>query len=375
MRRMRIVTVVGTRPEIIRLSSTIKLLDSQTNHTLIHTGQNYDYELNEIFFDDLNLKQPKYFLNAVSTSPSATIGKIIQETEKLLLKIKPDAFLVLGDTNSCLSVIPAKRLKIPIFHMEAGNRCFDLRVPEEINRKIVDHTADINITYSSISRDYLLREGFPPDQVIKLGSPMKEVILDNSTKINNSNILSKMKLSSGQYFLVSCHREENIDNDNQFKDFILMLNAVAKSFNKKIIVSTHPRTRNRLKKVKSRTHKLIDFVKPLSFSDYISLQMHAKVVLSDSGTISEEASILGLDAINIRDCHERPEASEEASVIMTGMNKDRVMQSIKLLSNKRSNSNKTNIVFDYNVENFSTKVLRTIHSHTDFVNKKVWRKY
>ena len=259
--------------------------------------------------------------------------------------------------------------------MEAGNRCFDLRVPEEINRKIVDHTADINITYSSISRDYLLREGFPPDQVIKLGSPMKEVIIDNSTKINNSNILSKMKLSSGQYFLVSCHREENIDNDNQFKDFILMLNAVAKSFNKKIIVSTHPRTRNRLKKVKSRTHKLIDFVKPLSFSDYISLQMHAKVVLSDSGTISEEASILGLDAINIRDCHERPEASEEASVIMTGMNKDRVMQSIKLLSNKRSNSNKTNIVFDYNVENFSTKVLRTIHSHTDFVNKKVWRKY
>ena len=375
MRRMRIVTVVGTRPEIIRLSSTIKLLDSQTNHTLIHTGQNYDYELNEIFFDDLNLKQPKFFLNAVSTSPSATIGKIIQETEKLLLKIKPDAFLVLGDTNSCLSVIPAKRLKIPIFHMEAGNRCFDLRVPEEINRKIVDHTADINITYSSISRDYLLREGFPPDQVIKLGSPMKEVILDNSTKINNSNILSKMKLSSGQYFLVSCHREENIDNDKQFKDFILMLNSVAKLFNKRIIVSTHPRTRNRLKKVKFRTHKLIDFVKPLSFSDYISLQMHAKVVLSDSGTISEEASILGLDAINIRDCHERPEASEEASVIMTGMNKDRVMQSIKLLSNKKSNSNKTNIVFDYNVENFSTKVLRTIHSHTDFVNKKVWRKY
>lgn len=374
MKNFKVATIIGTRPEIIRLSAVIKLFDKKINHTLIHTGQNYDYELNEIFFDDLNIKKPKHFLNAVGKTPAETIGLVISESEKILKKVKPDAVLILGDTNSCLSAIAAKRLKIPIFHMEAGNRCFDIRVPEEINRKIVDHTADINLPYSSIAREYLLREGFPPDQIIKTGSPMKEVINQNLLNIQESNILQDLKLTQSKYFVVSCHREENLDNFDQFNNLLESLNLIAAKYKLPIIFSTHPRTKKKLKEISLTPNNLIKFLKPLSFSDYIALQINSLLVLSDSGTINEESSILKFNAINIRDCHERPEAAEETSAIMTGMNVSRIMQAIKLLSDKKLSNKFTTLVNDYDVDNVSYKVLRTIISYTDFVNTKIWRK-
>ena len=374
IKKLKVVTVVGTRPEIIRLSAIIKRLDESNtiDHYLIHTGQNYDKELNEIFFEDLNLKKPDYYLDAASDSPSSTVGNILISLEPLLKKIDPDSFLVLGDTNSCLSSIVAKKMKIPVFHYEAGNRCFDQRVPEEINRKIVDVVSDINLTYSKISRDYLIAEGFPKDQVIKIGSPMREVIIQNQKKIDSSNILNKLNLKKDKYFLVSFHREENIESKN-FKDFLETLDRIADIYKLPIIFSTHPRTQKKLKDQKSKNNKLINFIKPLSFSDYNSLQINSLVTLSDSGTISEESSILKFRAINIRDNHERPEAMEETSVIMTGTNSDRIIQSIELVKNQQVDHILKN-VDDYSADNISIKIERLLLSYTDYINKKVWRK-
>ena len=374
IKKLKVVTVVGTRPEIIRLSAIIKgLNESNTiDHYLIHTGQNYDKELNEIFFEDLNLKKPDYYIDAASDSPSSTVGNILISLEPLLKKIDPDSFLVLGDTNSCLSSIVAKKMKIPVFHYEAGNRCFDQRVPEEINRKIVDVVSDINLTYSKISRDYLIAEGFPKDQVIKIGSPMREVIIQNQKKIDSSNILNKLNLKKDKYFLVSFHREENIESKN-FKDFLETLDRIADIYKLPIIFSTHPRTQKKLKDQKSKNNKLINFIKPLSFSDYNSLQINSLVTLSDSGTISEESSILKFRAINIRDNHERPEAMEETSVIMTGTNSDRIIQSIELVKNQQVDHILKN-VDDYSADNISIKIERLLLSYTDYINKKVWRK-
>ena len=372
--KLKVVTVVGTRPEIIRLSAIIKRLNESNSidHYLIHTGQNYDKELNEIFFEDLNLKKPDYYLDAASDSPSSTVGNILISLEPLLKKIDPDSFLVLGDTNSCLSSIVAKKMKIPVFHYEAGNRCFDQRVPEEINRKIVDVVSDINLTYSKISRDYLIAEGFPKDQVIKIGSPMREVIIQNQKKIDSSNILNKLNLKKDKYFLVSFHREENIESKN-FKEFLFTLDCIADIYKLPIIFSTHPRTQKKLKDQKSKNNKLINFIKPLSFSDYNSLQINSLVTLSDSGTISEESSILKFRAINIRDNHERPEAMEETSVIMTGTNSDRIIQSIELVKNQQVDHILKN-VDDYAADNISIKIERLLLSYTDYINKKVWRK-
>ncbi len=374
IKKLKVVTVVGTRPEIIRLSAIIKRLNESNSidHYLIHTGQNYDKELNEIFFEDLNLKKPDYYLDAASDSPSSTVGNILISLEPLLKKIDPDSFLVLGDTNSCLSSIVAKKMKIPVFHYEAGNRCFDQRVPEEINRKIVDVVSDINLTYSKISRDYLIAEGFPKDQVIKIGSPMREVIIQNQKKIDSSNILNKLNLKKDKYFLVSFHREENIESKN-FKDFLETLDRIADIYKLPIIFSTHPRTQKKLKDQKSKNNKLINFIKPLSFSDYNSLQINSLVTLSDSGTISEESSILKFRAINIRDNHERPEAMEETSVIMTGTNSDRIIQSIELVKNQQVDHILKN-VDDYSADNISIKIERLLLSYTDYINKKVWRK-
>ena len=374
IKKLKVVTVVGTRPEIIRLSAIIKRLNESNSidHYLIHTGQNYDKELNEIFFEDLNLKKPDYYLDAASDSPSSTVGNILISLEPLLKKIDPDSFLVLGDTNSCLSSIVAKKMKIPVFHYEAGNRCFDQRVPEEINRKIVDVVSDINLTYSKISRDYLIAEGFPKDQVIKIGSPMREVIIQNKKKIDSSNILNKLNLKKDKYFLVSFHREENIESKN-FKDFLETLDRIADIYKLPIIFSTHPRTQKKLKDQKSKNNKLINFIKPLSFSDYNSLQINSLVTLSDSGTISEESSILKFRAINIRDNHERPEAMEETSVIMTGTNSDRIIQSIELVKNQQVDHILKN-VDDYSADNISIKIERLLLSYTDYINKKVWRK-
>lgn len=374
LKKLSVVTVVGTRPEIIRLSSIIKRLNNSKsiNHILIHTGQNYDKELNEIFFEDLNIKKPDYFLDAASDSPSSTIGNILISLEPLLKKIDPDAFLVLGDTNSCLSSIVAKKMKIPVFHYEAGNRCFDQRVPEEINRKIVDVISDINITYSKISRDYLISEGFPKDQVIKIGSPMREVINQNQKKIDSSKILTKLNLKKEKYFVVSFHREENIDSKN-LKEFLITLDRIADKYKLPIIFSTHPRTRKKLSQLKLKTNPLIQLLKPLSFSDFICLQLNSLVTLSDSGTISEESAILKFRAINIRDNHERPEAMEETSVIMTGTNSERIIQSIELIKNQDMNEILRN-VDDYSPDNISVKVERILLSYTDYINKKVWRK-
>ena len=374
IKKLKVVTVVGTRPEIIRLSAIIKRLNESNtiDHYLIHTGQNYDKELNEIFFEDLNLKKPDYYLDAASDSPSSTVGNILISLEPLLKKIDPDSFLVLGDTNSCLSSIVAKKMKIPVFHYEAGNRCFDQRVPEEINRKIVDVVSDINLTYSKISRDYLIAEGFPKDQVIKIGSPMREVIIQNQKKIDSSNILNKLNLKKDKYFLVSFHREENIESKN-FKDFLETLDRIADIYKLPIIFSTHPRTQKKLKDQKSKNNKLINFIKPLSFSDYNSLQINSLVTLSDSGTISEESSILKFRAINIRDNHERPEAMEETSVIMTGTNSDRIIQSIELVKNQQVDHILKN-VDDYSADNISIKIERLLLSYSDYINKKVWRK-
>jgi len=376
MKKMRVITVVGTRPEIIRLSRTISSLDDFCEHILVHTGQNYDYELNEIFFKDLGVRKPDYFLNVAGKNGAETIGKVIIEVDSILDQVKPEAMLILGDTNSCLAVIPAKRRKIPIFHMEAGNRCFDERVPEEINRKIIDHTADINLTYSTIAREYLLREGLQPDMVIKTGSPMNEVLFHHIDGIEKSNILKKLNLIEGEYFVVSAHREENIDSEINFAKLVDVLNNIAKKYNFPVIVSTHPRTQSRINESKVKFHKKVQLLKPLGFIDYNKLQLSSKVVLSDSGTISEESSILNFPALNIREAHERPEAMEEASVMMVGLELERIFQAITLLDKQpKGNKRLLRQVSDNSMSNVSSKVIRIIHSYTDYVNRVVWRKY
>ena len=374
---LKVVTVVGTRPEIIRLSRVIYALDNSKaiNHVLIHTGQNYDYTLNEIFFEELGIREPDYFLDAAGESACETIGNILIKIDPLLDSIKPDAFLVLGDTNSCLSAITAKKRKIPIFHMEAGNRCFDQRVPEETNRKIVDHISDINLPYSDISRDYLIREGFPPDRVIKTGSPMFEVLSFFEKKILESTVLNKLALKKENYFLISAHREENISNELNFKSLIESLNHLATHFNYPIIVSTHPRTRNKLNELRLTTNPLIQFLDPLGFIDYNALQKDAYVVLSDSGTISEESSILNFRALNIREAHERPEAMEEGSVMMVGLQRQSILRGIEeLLSQHTGIKRNFNLVADYSKPNVSSKVVRIILSYTSYVNRVVWGK-
>ncbi|UQF71508.1 UDP-N-acetylglucosamine 2-epimerase (non-hydrolyzing) [Vagococcus lutrae] len=374
MKKMKVVTVVGTRPEIIRLAAVINRLEESeaVEHYLVHTGQNYDYELNEVFFEDFNLKKPDYFLNAAEGTAVETIGNILMKIDPVLDEIKPEAFLVLGDTNSCLCAIAAKRKKIPIFHMEAGNRCFDQRVPEETNRKIVDHTADINLTYSDIAREYLLAEGLPADRVIKTGSPMFEVLASRKEDIESSDILERLNLRKNNYFVVSAHREENINSEENFFGLVESLNEVAEQYQMPIIISTHPRTMNKIKEKNIQFHELIQTMKPMGFNDYNKLQMNAKAVLSDSGTISEESSILGFKALNIRQAHERPEAMEEASVMMTGLNKERILQGLKVLENQDSTT--LRLVNDYSMPNVSDKVLRIILSYTDYVNRTVWRK-
>lgn len=374
MKKLKVLTVVGTRPEIIRLSAVINNLElsDAIEHILVHTGQNYDYELNEIFFEDFNIRKPDYFLNTATGKPSETIGNILIKMDNLLDKIKPDAFLVLGDTNSCLASIVAKKKQIPIFHMEAGNRCFDQRVPEETNRKIVDHIADINLTYSDIAREYLLREGISPDRIIKTGSPMFEVINSKLIDIENSKILNTLKLKKEQYFVVSAHREENISNNSNFMNLVKSLNKIADIYKLPIIVSTHPRTRKKIEELNIKFNSLINLIKPLGFNDYIKLQKEAKVVLSDSGTISEEAAILNFKAINIRQAHERPEAMEETSVMMVGLKQERILQALKILETQ--NENTLRKVYDYSMPNVADKVLRIILSYTDYINRVVWGK-
>ncbi len=374
MKRLKVMTVVGTRPEIIRLAAVMKKLDATEaiEHTIVHTGQNYDYELNEVFFKDFGLRKPDFFLDAALGTPAETIGNILIRIDPLLEKIKPDAFLVLGDTNSCLCAIPAKKRKIPIFHMEAGNRCFDQRVPEETNRKIVDHISDINLTYSDIAREYLLREGLPPDRVIKTGSPMYEVIHSKLEDIMASEVLKKLSLKKGEYFVVSAHREENIADDRNFEELTKTLNAIAETYDLPVIVSTHPRTRKRIDEKSISFHPKILLLKPLGFSDYIRLQIDAKAVLSDSGTISEESSILKFPALNIREAHERPEAMEEASVMLVGLQKERILQGLKVLESQTPDTLRE--VADYSMPNVSDKVVRIILSYTDYVNRTVWQK-
>ncbi len=371
MKKLKVMTVVGTRPEIIRLSAVINRLNEceAIEHILVHTGQNYDYELNEVFFEDFNLKKPDYFLNSATGKPMETIGKILINIDPILEEVKPDAFLVLGDTNSCLAAIAAKRHKIPIFHMEAGNRCFDQRVPEETNRKIVDHIADINLPYSSIAREYLLREGIAPDRIIKTGSPMYEVLKSKEEEINNSHVLEKLELKKGEYFLVSAHREENINSEN-FLKLVDTLNEIADIYKLPIIISTHPRTRNMIKEKGVKFNPLIKTLKPLGFIDYNKLQIESKAVLSDSGTISEESSILKFKALNIREAHERPEAMEEASVMMVGVNKERILQGLKVLESQTKQT--LNLADDYKADNVSEKVLRVIIGYVDYVNRTVW---
>ena len=375
MKKLKVMTVVGTRPEIIRLSSVIQKLEESEaiEHILVHTGQNYDYELNEIFFRDFEMRKPDYFLNAAQEGPIATVGQILINIEPILEEVAPDAFLVLGDTNSCLCAIAAKRKKIPVFHMEAGNRCFDQRVPEETNRKIVDHIADINLTYSDIAREYLLAEGLPADQIIKTGSPMFEVLSARKENIEASLILEKLKLSKDEYFVVSAHREENINNPINFKNLIESLNEVAKVYKLPIIVSTHPRPRNMLEELQIELHPLIQTLKPLGFNDYVHLQKYARATLSDSGTISEESSILKFKALNLREAHERPEAMEEAAVMMVGLTKERILQGLKILESQEIDT--LRLVSDYSMPNVSEKVLRIIISYTDYINRVVWQKW
>lgn len=374
MKKLKVMTVVGTRPEIIRLSAVItKLNESKSiEHILVHTGQNYDYELNGVFFSDFGLKTPDYFLNAATGTAVETIGNILSKIDPILEEVKPDAFLVLGDTNSCLSAIAAKRQHIPIFHMEAGNRCFDQRVPEETNRKIVDHIADINLTYSDIAREYLLREGLPADRIIKTGSPMFEVLSLRIGEIESSSILDTLGLKQGKYFVVSAHREENINSEQNFTGLVESLNTIAELYKLPIIVSTHPRTKKMLDQKGIKFHPLINILKPLGFNDYVKLQKNSYVVLSDSGTISEESSILGFKALNIREAHERPEAMEEAVVMMVGLEKDRILQGLEVL--KTQDINTLRVVSDYSMPNVSDKVLRIILSYTDYVNRVVWSK-
>jgi UDP-N-acetyl-L-fucosamine synthase len=374
MKKLKVITVVGTRPEIIRLSAVLNKLEESNaiEHTLVHTGQNYDYELNEVFFNDFNLKKPDYFLNAATGTAVETIGNILFKIDPVLEEVRPDALLVLGDTNSCLCAIAAKKRRIPIFHMEAGNRCFDQRVPEETNRKIVDHISDINLTYSDIAREYLLREGLPADRIIKTGSPMFEVLNSKKDDIAESVILDKLELVEGNYFVVSAHREENINSETNFLDLVDSLNTIADKYNIPVIVSTHPRTRNMIDSKGVEFNPLVKIIKPLGFNDYVKLQIKAKAVLSDSGTISEEASILGFRGLNIRQAHERPEAMEEASVMMVGLKKERLLQGLEILEAQNEFTLRT--VSDYNMSNVSDKVLRIILSYTDYVNRVVWGK-
>ena len=375
MKKLKVMTVVGTRPEIIRLSRVIPALEKYFNHTLVHTGQNYDFELNQIFFNELGLQSPDIYLNATKDSALSAIGDMISKIEPVLDKIKPEAFLVLGDTNSCLTAIAAKKKKIPIFHMEAGNRCFDLRVPEEINRKIVDHIADVNLTYSDIAREYLLREGLSPDVVIKTGSPMKEIIEFNKDSIRESTILRKLKIEKGNYFLVSLHREENVDNNDNILKIADILNSIGSIYKKPVLVSLHPRTKNAFKRYKIKLNRFIILHKPFGFKDYVHLQMNSKVALSDSGTITEESSILNFPALNLREAHERPEGMEEASVMMVGLNKVRILQGIKILDKQlRGDERSLNMVKDYAYDNISEKVARIIVSYVDYINRNVWSK-
>lgn len=375
MQKLKVMTVVGTRPEIIRLARVMAKLDAHCEHVLVHTGQNYDYELNEIFFQDLEVRRPDHFLNAAGATGAETIGKVIIAVDEVLAQVRPDAVLILGDTNSCMAAIPAKRRKVPVFHMEAGNRCFDQRVPEEINRRIVDHTADINLTYSDIAREYLLREGLPPDMVIKTGSPMFEVLTHYRPGIAASDVLQRMGLAAGGYFVVSAHREENVDSDRNFARLVETLNAVAEQYRLPVIVSTHPRTRKRVDATGAKFHAGVQLLKPLGFKDYVKLQIDARAVLSDSGTISEESSILNFPALNIREAHERPEGMEEAAVMMVGLEKTRVLQGLAVLATQpRGTERLLRQVADYSMPNVSDKVVRLLHSYTDYVNRVVWRK-
>jgi UDP-N-acetylglucosamine 2-epimerase len=376
MKKLKVMTVVGTRPEIIRLSRVLARLDEHCEHVLVHTGQNYDYELNQIFFDDLGIRKPDHFLNAAGGSAAETIGKIIIAVDGVLATVQPEALLVLGDTNSCMAVLPAKRRRVPVFHMEAGNRCFDQRVPEEINRRIVDHTADINLTYSSIAREYLLREGLPPDMVIKTGSPMFEVLTHYRPRIDASDVLHRLGLQEGQYFVVSAHREENIDSDLNFGKLVQVLNTVAEQYGLPVIVSTHPRTQKRVDTMQVKFHTNVQLLKPLGFHDYVKLQLSARASLSDSGTINEESSILNFPALNLREAHERPEGMEEAAVMMVGLEVERVLQGLAILATQpRGEERSLRQVADYSMPNVSDKLLRIIHSYTDYVNRVVWKKY
>ena len=376
MKKMKIMSIVGTRPEIIRLSRVLAKLDEFCDHVLVHTGQNYDFELNEIFFQELGIRKPDYFLDCAGKNAAETIGQVIIAVDQILGKVKPEAVLILGDTNSCLSAISAKRRKIPIFHMEAGNRCFDQRVPEETNRKIVDHTADINMPYSTIARDYLLAEGIRADRVVKTGSPMYEVLHHHMAKIDSSKILDNLNIKNGHYFVVSAHREENVDSPAQLKTLTDSLNIVAEYYDLPVIISTHPRTQKRINEEKIKFHKNINLLKPLGFHDYNHLQKNAQAVLSDSGTINEESSILNFPALNIREAHERPEGMEEGAVMMVGLGSERIMQGLKILECQLSGETRTlMLVEDYNVPNVSDKVIRVIHSYVDYVNRVVWKKY
>ena len=372
---MKIMTIVGTRPEIIKLCRVVHVLETHVRHVLVHTGQNHDYELNQVFFDQLKIRKPDHFLNVVGTDLGETLGNILARAYDVLTLERPDALLVLGDTNSCLAVIVAKRLKIPIFHMEAGNRCFDQRVPEELNRKIVDHTSDINLTYSEHARDYLLREGLPPDRVIKTGSPMYEVLSFYRPSIEQSNILARLGLTPNEYFVVSAHREENVDSDQHLQQLVDMLKGLASTYGKRVIFSTHPRTRGRIEAANMVFPSVVELHKPFGFFDYVNLQRHAKAVLSDSGTITEESSILNFPAVNIREAHERPEGMEEGAVMMTGLDRTRVLQALSILATQpRGEDRRLRMVRDYEVSNVSEKVLRVILSYTDYVNRLVWHK-
>lgn len=374
IKKLKVVTVVGTRPEIIRLSRVMAKMDEHCEHILVHTGQNYDYELNQIFFEDLGIRKPDHFLNAAGQSGAETIGNVIIAVDKVLAEVQPEALLVLGDTNSCMAVIPAKRRKIPTFHMEAGNRCFDMRVPEEINRRIVDHTADINLTYSTIARDYLLREGLSPDMVIKTGSPMFEVLNYYREGIEQSDVLQRLGLQEGKFFIVSAHREENVDSDKNFLKLVDVLNTVAAYYDYPVIVSTHPRTQKRVDAMGIEFHANVRLLKPMGFKDYNKLQLSAKASLSDSGTINEESSILNFPALNLREAHERPEGMEEASVMMVGLEADRVMQALQVLESQLQGTERTlRLVADYSMPNVSDKVVRIVHSYRDYVMRNVWK--
>lgn len=376
VKKLKVMTVVGTRPEIIRLSRVMAKLDEHCEHILVHTGQNYDYELNEIFFQDLGIRKPDHFLSAAGSTGAETIGNVIIKVDQVLAEVKPEAVLVLGDTNSCMAVLPAKRRKIPTFHMEAGNRCFDMRVPEEINRRIVDHTADINMSYSTIARDYLVAEGLPPDRIIKTGSPMFEVLTYYREGIEASTVLERLNLKEGQFFVVSAHREENVDSDKNFMKLVNVLNTVAEHYNLPVIVSTHPRTQKRVDAMGVTFHPNVQLLKPLGFKDYNKLQLSAKAVLSDSGTINEESSILNFPALNIREAHERPEGMEEAAAMMAGLEVERVMQGLGILEMQaRGEQRDLRLVADYSMPNVADKVVRIIHSYRDYVMRTVWKQY